>query len=178
MKTKRNSQDGFTLIELMIVIAIIAVLLAVALPAYQDYSIRARVTEGLTLASAAKLALAETCQSDASRQILTNSDAGYAFIESAASDSYVSNISILGNCATGQLAVLVQTKNTGAEVDPEIYLVTDNVFFTSLVRGEQSGYQWKCYGLAVTNAHLPGGCRPESEARDIGQDGGAGPREA
>ena len=56
---KRNLQKGFTLIELMIVVAIIGILAAVALPAYQDYTVRAKVTEGLTLASSAKLAVAE-----------------------------------------------------------------------------------------------------------------------
>jgi type IV pilus assembly protein PilA len=56
---KRSLQKGFTLIELMIVVAIIGILAAVALPAYQDYTIRAKVTEGLTLASSAKTAVSE-----------------------------------------------------------------------------------------------------------------------
>jgi type IV pilus assembly protein PilA len=55
----RHVQQGFTLIELMIVVAIIGILAAVAIPAYQDYTVRARVTEGLSLASPVKIAVAE-----------------------------------------------------------------------------------------------------------------------
>ena len=58
-QVKRKLQQGFTLIELMIVVAIIGILAAIALPAYQDYTVRAKVSEGLVLASSAKLAVTE-----------------------------------------------------------------------------------------------------------------------
>lgn len=65
-----RNHAGFTLIELMIVVAIIGILAAIALPAYQDYTLRARVTEGLSLASAAKTAVADTFASANSGSII------------------------------------------------------------------------------------------------------------
>lgn len=72
-------QKGFTLIELMIVIAIVGILAAIAIPAYQDYTIKARVTEGLNLGSAAKLAVSETAASLGSLGAVTSTNTGYTF---------------------------------------------------------------------------------------------------
>ena len=71
-----KQQKGFTLIELMIVVAIIGILAAIAIPAYQDYTIRARVSEGLNMASAAKLAVSETAISNNALPA-TQADTGY-----------------------------------------------------------------------------------------------------
>ena len=62
----KNVQQGFTLIELMIVVAIIGILAAIALPAYQDYTVRAKVTEGVVAASSAKATVGENIASDVS----------------------------------------------------------------------------------------------------------------
>ena len=90
-----EKESGFTLIELMIVLAIIAILLAIAIPAYQDYTIRTRHSEAVNVAASAKLAAAETCESNPALTSMDNATAGYSFTSS----EYVATVTIGGTCA-------------------------------------------------------------------------------
>ena len=88
-------QKGFTLIELVIVVAIIGILAAIAIPAYQDYTIRAQVTEGLNLASSIKAGVAEYYSDHGSwPTALTGAAAGSLGFAAAPTGKYVSNIAL------------------------------------------------------------------------------------
>lgn len=106
---KKNMQ-GFTLIELMIVIAILGILLAIAIPAYQDYLARARAAEGLNMAAPAKLAVSEATLSSVNGTTFpaTAALAGYT----AATSTYVASIGIVDGVIT------VTTQNTGCATNP------------------------------------------------------------
>lgn len=136
---------GFTLIELMIVIAIIAVLLSLALPAYQDYSIRSRVSEGLSVAAAAKLAVSETCQTD-STVSPTNSTTGYSF----GGSTYVRSITISNTCERPW--IVIRTQNTGASRDMVISL-------DGFMDADTGRFCWHCHLVSGDPKHLPGSCR-------------------
>ena len=93
-------QKGFTLIELMIVVAIIGILAAIAIPAYQDYTIRSQVSEGLTLAGAAKAAVAESF-SQSGLPPANRTEAGMSPLGNDTQGKYVTSVDV----ATGVITI-------------------------------------------------------------------------
>lgn len=106
-----NAQKGFTLIELMIVVAIIGILAAIAIPAYQDYTVRTRITEGLNLASGAKLAITTDGASSAAdlARVATTWNAQAA--GTGANSKFVN--SVLLSPTTGEIAVTYNPTSVG-----------------------------------------------------------------
>jgi len=137
----RTMQKGFTLIELMIVVAIIGILAAVALPAYQDYTIRAKVSELLLAASGARTSIAEKFQTDPS---------------AAASAGVGVTIPVVGKIATasvGDDGTIVVTGGTASSSVGAAVTVTMSPTFSSAT----GTITWTCVGSP--SKYLPATCR-------------------
>ncbi|MBT2747929.1 MULTISPECIES: prepilin-type N-terminal cleavage/methylation domain-containing protein [unclassified Lysobacter] len=136
-----KSQSGFTLIELMIVIAILGLLIAIALPAYQDYTIRTKNAECLSVSAGAKLSVTEAAQDLGQLALVTSSSTAYKFAPS----KYCASVDI------GQGGVITMlTRDTGGEIAK-----------IQLDPGEGQGrVEWGCKELnGIPKSQLPAECR-------------------
>ena len=138
----KKVQQGFTLIELMIVVAIIGILAAVAIPAYQDYTVRAKVTEGLSLASAGKTAVSEFFAATGDLPT-SNQTAGLAPSGSIRGNDVVS-VEVI---TSGQLEVTFSRNPIN----------TSTIILAPTTAG--GGIAWDCTGGTLERKYRPSSCR-------------------
>ena len=147
----RKVQQGFTLIELMIVVAIIGILAAIAIPAYQDYTIRAQVSEGLNLAAGAKAAVTEFYQ-DRGRYPTNNAEAGLS-LPATIAGNYVQKVAAAGGKITVTYSKVLPQK-ANAAIDGATLQLSP---ITSA-----GAVDWNCSGGVTLGANvkwLPAACR-------------------
>jgi type IV pilus assembly protein PilA len=141
----KKVQQGFTLIELMIVVAIIGILAAIAIPAYQDYTIRAQVSEGLNLSGAAKVAVTEFYQ-DRGVFPTTNALAGLE-TNTNIRGKYVNDV------AVGAAGLVTVTYGYDA------HLIINGSAITLTPTDRVGSIEWVCLGAGIADKHLPAACR-------------------
>ena len=152
----RSNQKGFTLIELMIVVAIIGILAAVALPSYQDYIVRAKLSEGMLGASSVKVAIVDGFESDGMAGVTA---AAVEINVSNTASKYVTSITV-PNAATGEILVTFVAATTGlpAGANNLLYLTpgvnTGAGLAVPLADGLSGAVDWGCSGFGQVKASL------------------------
>ncbi|MBL8521609.1 MAG: pilin [Betaproteobacteria bacterium] len=149
-------QKGFTLIELMIVVAIIGILAAVAIPAYSDYTIRAKVTEGINLAAQLKTAITETFQAKGPGTMTCTDAATCAANIGATYAAATQHVTSVQAAADGVITVTYTAATVPAAENTVLFTPTP-LANDATKAGEQ--LVWDCKGGTVKAKYRPANCR-------------------
>jgi type IV pilus assembly protein PilA len=154
---KMRKQQGFTLIELMIVVAIIGILAAIAIPAYQDYTVRSKMSEVVLATASPRTAVTETYQSEGAMP--ANQAAAGLGLPADFASRYVTSVTYALTSSDRSTITALATADVGGGVD-----ATQGVLLTGIGTPATGQVEWTCSPVGIAVKYLPSTCRGAAPA--------------
>ncbi len=154
MEANVRKSRGISLIEVLIVFAVTAIAMAYTFPKLTDQAIRAKVSQGLSMAQTAIEALENTCAENQQAIVHNNLEADFFYVPSKSEDDYLNRVLLGADCASQTMVIVLWTGNTGAALDPIIELSSN---------GPGDAEAWTCRVIRGDTRHVPSDCHAAYE---------------
>lgn len=150
MKNCINKSKGISMLEVLVVFAITSIALAFTFPAFNDHTVRAKVSESLSMAAPAKEALERTCAKNEQALVHNNLEADFFYVPSGTKQDYINRILLGADCSKNSMVIVIWTGGTGAETDPILELHAN---------GPDADEPWSCRLIRGDTRHVPANCQ-------------------